>query len=251
MAIPIIDTISPEAHSVSQERSEQGLPSHFARSVPGQSLTQSPGEYAWENPPRITTVEEAYELVMQGMRQPDNLLNLSSLIDAGVSIESIVRGVTFNGFIEGQWTPDVAEMLNPILIFEILAFAKQSGIPIQDIRMLNSYPDAKIPASKTVEIMKELNPIKYERKRKQALAERDARRSKTTEQPMTERESFMDIIPAPEILEEPVVTSQLPFMDQKPFAQEMPMEDMPVDQTTMEELPVDQTTMEELPEEII
>ena len=40
-------------------------------------------------------------------------------------------------------------------------------------------------------------------------------------------------------------------MDQKPFAQEMPMEELPVDQTTMEELPVDQTTMEELPEEII
>ena len=82
-----------------QNRQQQGLPSPFARSVPGQSLTDSPGKYPLEKPPQEVSVEQALSKIMAAINQPDNIYNLISMIDAGISVESIVRTVTFNGFV--------------------------------------------------------------------------------------------------------------------------------------------------------
>jgi len=208
-----------------QNRQQQGLPSPFARSVPGQSLTDSPGKYPWEKPPQEVSVEQALSKIMAAINQPDNIYNLISMIDAGISVESIVRTVTFNGFVEGKWSPDVAELLNPILLLEVLAIANNAGV--DEIRILNRYEDNRVKPEKTLEIMKALNPRKYERKKNEALQE-----LKTLEEVETlpvEEESFMAILEPARPREEIPMDYDMPvtsFMDRPP---EEPMEEMPLE----------------------
>ena len=218
-------------------RQEQGMPSHFARSVPGQSLTQPLGKYQWEKPSRIIDVDDALPKVMLSLNQPSNMKNLIALIDAGVSIESVVRSITFNGFVEGQWTPDVAEMLNPILTLEVLAMARDAGI--EDIRTLNSYPDNEIKTSKALEIMRELNPRKYERRREEAMKQRDMVLQEVERTPVAEGDSFMAILEPSQTVEEMPITvdPNIPvasFMESSPVEQ---MQEMPMDD--IEEMPMD------------
>lgn len=203
-------------------RQQQGLPSNFARSVPGQSLTQPPGKYQWEKPARISSVEDALPKIMKSLNQPTTMKNIIMLIDAGVSIESIVRGITFNGFVEGEWTPDVAEMLNPILLLEVLTIANYAGL--DDIRTVNSYPDDEIKSSKILEIMRELNPKKYERRRDEALQQKQMLVSEKEQEPLVEDGSFMAVLEAPEAAEEmPVaVDSDMPVAS---FVEQMPVEE--------------------------
>jgi hypothetical protein len=213
-------------------RQQQGLPSNFARSVPGQSLTQPPGKYQWEKPARISSVEDALPKIMKSLNQPTTMKNVIMLIDAGVSIESIVRGITFNGFVEGEWTPDVAEMLNPILLLEVLTIANYAGL--DDIRTVNSYPDDEIKSSKILEIMRELNPKKYERRRDEALQQKQMLVSEKEQEPLVEDGSFMAALEAPETVEEMPVAVD-PDMPVASFMEQMPVEQMPVEQMPVEE----------------
>ena len=231
MAMNLNTETSRNAELESMQRKEHGLQNPFARSVPGQSLTQPMGKYQWEKPARIDDIEEAHTKVMRAIALPHNIQNILSLVDAGVSIESMTRAITFNGFVEGEWTPDISEMLNPIIVIEILALAKTAGVT--DIRIMNNYPDTSIKNSKIIQIMKQLNPKKYDERRRKALRQKEPVEEELLNLP--EENSFMSVL-SPEPVEKSFdidrsnlqVSSFVEEPSQIPNFVEQPTNDLPV-----------------------
>jgi len=106
----------------------------FDRAVPGQSLTNEPGNYSWEHPPQYVELDKASLFLWDKLHDDVLLDQLIMMLDSQVPVEALVRVILFNGFVEGKWTPDLAVMLVPILMQQIVAIGKKAGV--RNIRIL-------------------------------------------------------------------------------------------------------------------
>ena len=107
----------------------------FDAPIPGQSLTDTPGNYAWEHPPKINKVEDAMNYLMNRFTQEDNAENLASMLKAGIPVEAIARVVLFAGFTEGKWSVDLAVLIGQPLMQLIAAIGSRLGIKEMYITM--------------------------------------------------------------------------------------------------------------------
>ena len=83
----------------------------FDAPVPGQGMTDKPGNYPWEHPPEYTDTMEASEFLWDKLTEPLFAQQIIGMLDAGIPVEAIARVVVFSGFTEGKFTPDVGFML--------------------------------------------------------------------------------------------------------------------------------------------
>jgi len=100
----------------------------FDAPIPGQSLTDKPGNSAWEHPPQFTDTAEAAEYIWDSLTHPDYVKQLIAMLDAGIPVEALCRVVIFAGFTEGKWTPDVGFMLAEVVIKMIATIAIKAGV---------------------------------------------------------------------------------------------------------------------------
>ena len=115
-------------------------PNDFDRPIPGQSLTDEPGNYPWEHPPQYSDLREARDRIFEGMTQEENAKQLLTMLVSDVPAEAIVRTVLFAGFTEGKWTVDMATLLAPIVLIQVVNIAKAAGIKKFRI-LLDEQPD--------------------------------------------------------------------------------------------------------------
>ena len=101
----------------------------FDAAIPGQSLTDNPGNGAWEHPPEIADIEEATEYVYKRLQKKENLKRIVVLLKMGIPIEALVKLITFSGFLEGKWTVDSAKLLDPAVAMMITSIAELGKIP--------------------------------------------------------------------------------------------------------------------------
>ena len=107
---------------------EQGVGDPFDAPVPGQSLTDTPGNYPWEHPPQFTDPEEVTEYLWVTMHQKQLTEQLIGMLDAGVPVEAIGRTILFAGFMEGKFSPDIAFLITEPVIKMIAAIGIQGGV---------------------------------------------------------------------------------------------------------------------------
>lgn len=100
----------------------------FDAPVPGQSLTDTPGNYPWEHPPKNTDPSELLETLWDRLTTPRALEEIIAMLDAGVPVEALVRVITFAGFTEGEFTPDVGLIIVEPLMEMITAIGVRAGI---------------------------------------------------------------------------------------------------------------------------
>ena len=100
----------------------------FDAPVPGQSLTDKPGNYPWEHPPQYTDTQEAAEYVWDKLTQPAFADQVVAMLDAGIPVEAIGRIVGFSGFTEGKWTPDVGFVLAEVIMKMIATIGFTAGV---------------------------------------------------------------------------------------------------------------------------
>ena len=100
----------------------------FDAPVPGQGLTDKPGNYPWEHPPQYTDTMEASEYVWDKMTQPLFVKQIIAMLDAGIPVEAIARIVVFSGFTEGKWTPDVGFMLAETVVKMVATIGFTAGV---------------------------------------------------------------------------------------------------------------------------
>ena len=101
----------------------------FDAPIPGQSLTDEPGNYPWEHPPKTPSIEEATDYVYESMMKPENMERMFTLLRMGIPIEALVKIITFSGFLEGRWTVDTAKLLEPIVAMMVAGEAAIAEIP--------------------------------------------------------------------------------------------------------------------------
>ena len=97
--------------------------------IPGQSLTDEPGNYPWEHPPKTPSIEEATDYVYESIMKPENMERMFTLLRMGIPIEALVKIITFSGFLEGRWTVDTAKLLEPIVAMMIAGESALAEIP--------------------------------------------------------------------------------------------------------------------------
>ena len=108
----------------------------FDAPIPGQSLTDTPGNYPWEHPPQYTDLNTAAEYVWDILHEENKLEQVLLILKSGVSIEAITRGILFTGFVDGKWSVDLAMLLAEIIFNQILAIGIKAKI--KDMKVLSS-----------------------------------------------------------------------------------------------------------------
>ena len=84
----------------------------FNAPIPGQSLTDEPGNYPWEHPPKHDDPEKLLDVLWNRLTQK----------------EAIVRVLVFTGFAEGEYNPDVGFMIVEPLMEMVTAIGIKAGI---------------------------------------------------------------------------------------------------------------------------
>jgi len=107
----------------------------FDSPVPGQSLTDTPKNYKWENPARFAKLEDSSLHIWRELNKKDTLKRVIVLLEAGVSVEAVTRVIVFSGFIEGAFSVDSALLLTPIVQKMIFTIGKAAGV--SNIKLTN------------------------------------------------------------------------------------------------------------------
>ena len=100
----------------------------FDAPIPGQSLTNTPGNYPWEHPSQFTTVEEASEYIWDRLHDTQMAEQVITMLKNEVPVEALSRMVSFGGFAEGKWNPDLAILLAEIVFKQIMAMGMKLKI---------------------------------------------------------------------------------------------------------------------------
>ena len=107
---------------------KEGQDNPFDAPVPGQSLTDDPGNSPWEHPPLYTDTSEAADFVWDRLHRPEFAEQVIAMLDAGIPVEAIGRIIIFNGFMEGKWTPDVAFIIAEPVMKMIATMGMRAGV---------------------------------------------------------------------------------------------------------------------------
>ena len=100
----------------------------FSAPIPGQSLTDEPGNYPWEHAPKNTDPETIVNDLFMRMTQPEALQEILVMLDAGIPVEAIVRVMVFTGFAEGEFNPDVGFIIIEPLMEAVATIGLRAGI---------------------------------------------------------------------------------------------------------------------------
>ena len=99
------------------------------RPIPGQSLTSNPDEpRPFEGATEFTNFKEALDYTVTELLDPEAYLSLMGAVGDNVPILDLVMQITYVGFREGKWNPDLMLMLVEPLIFVLMSLAEKAGI---------------------------------------------------------------------------------------------------------------------------
>ena len=156
--------------------------------VPGHSLTDEPEKWNWDKPPQTVDPDKAVAKVIERIEKPETKEHFLRLMAGGVSVEEIVNTIGLGGFTEGEWSPDVAEIIKPPLAVYFIALAIKNKVPViafskEELKEESSM----VSKGDTFKLMKERNPEEFEKVKSTMLA------SKGTLQEEQPSEGFIDM----------------------------------------------------------
>ena len=106
--------------------------SFLSAPIPGQSLTDTPRNYPWENPPQMADYQEVTKYYINRMANQDVMDDLAVLFEGGMPIAPFVESITTMGVMEGLHTVDVSLIVAPVLHAFIKAAMLEYGIDAKD-----------------------------------------------------------------------------------------------------------------------
>jgi len=182
-----------------QENPDEDPTNFISSSVPGSSLTGdlenqdrgTLGKYAWETPPEIESIVDAFQFVSENRNQSPTIENTLKLLYAGVPAEAIARTTSFKGFVEGLWTPDISELLVIPLMLDLVADAQEEGFTA---RIFNDFDDDEVSEETVLDIMEELKPEEFSAIKEEAnMIKRMPNMEETEMEPEPVMGSFLDM----------------------------------------------------------
>ena len=105
----------------------------FEAPIPGQSLTDTPKNYPWENPPEISDPEEAIQMYLTKLSdKPETLDSAFDLLEAGMTVRELTSGLLRVGVANGIHSIDVGLLAAPVVHQYIKVMATESGVNFTD-----------------------------------------------------------------------------------------------------------------------
>ena len=100
----------------------------FKAPIPGQSLTDEPKNYPWENPPEINDPEEAIAMHMSKFNDPEVLDNMLDLLDIGFPVRAMAESILTASVAAGWHSIDVSLIIAPFIHEHIISIANEAGV---------------------------------------------------------------------------------------------------------------------------
>lgn len=96
--------------------------------IAGQSLTDEPKNYPWENPPEINDPEEAIAMHMSKFNDPEVIDNMLDLLDIGFPVRAMAESILTASVAAGWHSIDVSLIIAPFIHEHIISIAKEAGV---------------------------------------------------------------------------------------------------------------------------
>jgi hypothetical protein len=114
-----------------EQYSQEGIDAITKRgnAIPGQSLTSNPDEpRPFESAPEFVNFKEALDYTVGELLEKDTYMSIMAAVGDGVPILDLVMQITYVGFRDGRWNPDLMMMLIEPLIYVLMALAEKADI---------------------------------------------------------------------------------------------------------------------------
>ena len=96
--------------------------------IPGQSLTDEPKNFPWENPPEISDSNEALRYHIERLSNPEVLEDFYTLIELGYPLLSLAESMLTVAVMEGIHSIDVSLSLSPVLYKQLVEVAEEADL---------------------------------------------------------------------------------------------------------------------------
>ena len=100
--------------------------------VPGQSLTDQPKNWPWENPPEMADPEEATRYYINKLADEDVMDDLSVVLGGGMPVAPFVKTLLTTGVMNGLHSVDISIIIAPVIHAFIKAAMTSYGIEVRD-----------------------------------------------------------------------------------------------------------------------
>ena len=101
------------------------------RPIPGQSLTTTPKNAQYEQPPLIVDPEEALQLHLKRLSKPRSMEDILEFIDTGVDVRTIVEGILRGAVLNGIHSIDVSLIIAPVIHEFVRGLPLAAGIAFE------------------------------------------------------------------------------------------------------------------------
>jgi len=100
--------------------------------IPGQSLTDQPKNWPWENPPDMADPEEATQYYINKLADEEIMDDLSVLLGGDMPVAPFVKTLLTMGVMNGLHSIDVSIIIAPVIHAFIKAAMTSYGIEVRD-----------------------------------------------------------------------------------------------------------------------
>ena len=104
----------------------------FDGPIPGQSLTENPGNRPYERPPEITNVEEAIQMHLTRLSEPEKMEGILDAIEMGIDIRSLNTAYLRSAVANGIHTVDISQLVAPITHEYMKKIADEAGLDYEE-----------------------------------------------------------------------------------------------------------------------
>ena len=102
----------------------------FDTPIPGQSLTETPGNAKYEQPPQYTELTDFMDYMFKSMNRKSARRDLLRMLDAGVPVKILIEPIIMQAVSEGKISMDLAVMSLQPLATMIYGMGDAAGINV-------------------------------------------------------------------------------------------------------------------------
>lgn len=104
----------------------------FEKPIPGQSLTTPPKSMPYERPPEINDPEEALEMHLLRLSEPERTEALMDTLETGIDIVTLTEGYLRSAVANGIHSVDISLMVAPAIHKFIKSTADKLGVDYEE-----------------------------------------------------------------------------------------------------------------------
>ena len=155
----------------------------FDAPIPGQSLTDTPRNYPWENPPEISDPEEAIQMYLTKFTENTDTLNSAfNMLEAGFTVRELTSGILRVGVANGVHSIDVGLLIAPVIHQFIKVMATESGVKFED-----GFTDGKTSEEETKKVASELAKLEMFENEEETMEDLEDMESSVGEEEVMEK----------------------------------------------------------------